>query len=92
VRLLTTAILLGITALAPAALAQTAGPGIPPAALDGGLRARPATPRPAPHAKKRALPRHTVRKAGSTRAVTKAKAPVRRAPAKQAVIAGQTLV
>jgi len=29
VRLLTTAILLGITALAPAALAQTAGPGIP---------------------------------------------------------------
>jgi hypothetical protein len=92
VRLLTTAILLGITALAPAALAQTAGPGIPPAALDGGLRAKPETPRPAPHAKKRALPRHTVRKAGSTRAVTKAKAPVRRAPAKQAVSSGLMLV
>ncbi|MBI4011907.1 MAG: hypothetical protein HY359_06350 [Candidatus Rokubacteria bacterium] len=90
-RRLTTAILLGITALAPAALAQTAGPSIPAPARDAGIKAKPAAPRPAPRAKKR-FARHVVRKAGAARTVTKAKAPVRRMPAKQAVMSGSILV
>jgi hypothetical protein len=64
VGVLITAMLLGVALLAPAAIAQTAGPGIPPSALDGDVK--PAAPKAklAKPAAKKAPARTAERKAG----------------------------
>jgi hypothetical protein len=91
VRLILTALLLAIIPFAPVPAARAASGGIPRSALDGQVKAKPSKARPAPRHRKRA-PRHTARRPATHRAVTKAKAPVHRAPAPRAVSGELTLV
>jgi hypothetical protein len=86
VGVLITAMLLGVALLAPAAIAQTAGPGIPPSALDGDVK--PAAPKAklAKPAAKKAPARTAERKAGvhKTAAAHKTVAAHKTAPAHKA--------
>ncbi len=61
---LITAMLLGVALLAPAALAQTAGPGIPPSALDGDVKPAAPKAKSAKPAAKKAPAQTAERKAG----------------------------
>ena len=82
-------LLLATSLLAPVAWAQTAGPSIPTAAPHGKIKNAAPKAKVAPRVVKHRTARPAVRKAAVSRPVTKAKAPARRAPGKQAEVTGQ---
>lgn len=82
-RILITALLLGACALAPVALAQTAGPTVPTGkALDGEIKTPSAKVKRARPAAKKYVARHTVPRTHGARTATRAKTAPHRVPAK----------
>jgi hypothetical protein len=92
VRLLILVLLLATSLLAPLAWAQTAGPSIPTAAPHGKIKSAAPKAKIAPRVVNHRTTRPAARKVVAAKRVTKAKAPVHRAPGKQAEVTGQVSV